>query len=87
MLNAAFTEKYQHATDLLEQQQFKEAVDEFRAALQLMPDSVEAHNNLGIALASQGKLDEAIEEFKRALAVQPDFEDAKRNLATALGKR
>jgi tetratricopeptide (TPR) repeat protein len=86
VLRTAFTEKYQHATDLLEQRQFKEAVDEFLAALQLMPDSVEAHNNLGIALASQGKLDQAIEEFKRALAVQPDFEDAKRNLATALEK-
>ena len=86
VLNAAFTEKYQHATDLLEQQQFKEAVDEFREALLLTPDSVQAHNNLGIALASVGRLDEAIDQFKQALAVQPDFEDAKRNLATALEK-
>jgi spermidine synthase len=87
LLRSAFTEKYQRATDLLEQRDYTEAVDEFLAALQLMPDSVEAHNNLGIALASQGKLDQAIDEFKRALAVQPDFEDAKRNLATALEKR
>ena len=86
VLNAAFTEKYQHATDLLEQRQFKEAVDEFRKALLLTPDSVQAHNNLGIALASVGRLDEAIDQFKQALAVQPDFEDAKRNLATALEK-
>jgi len=86
VLNAAFLDKYQRATDLLEQRRYTEAVDEFLAALQLMPDSVEAHNNLGIALASQGKLDQAIDEFKRALAVRPDFEDAKRNLATALEK-
>ncbi len=87
VLKAAFTEKYQHATDLLEQQQFKEAVDEFREALLLMPGSVQAHNNLGIALASVGRMDEAIDQFRQALAVQPDFEDAKRNLATALEKR
>lgn len=87
VLNAAFTEKYQHATDLLEQQQFTEAVDEFREALLLTPDSVQAHNNLGIALASVGRMDEAIDQFKQALAVRPDFEDAKRNLATALERR
>jgi spermidine synthase len=87
VLNAAFLDKYQRATDLLEQRDYTEAVDEFLAALQLMPESVEAHNNLGIALASQGKLEQAIDEFRRALAVQPDFEDAKRNLATALERR
>jgi tetratricopeptide (TPR) repeat protein len=87
VLRAAFIEKYQRATDLLQQREYEEAVDGFRAALTLMPDSVEAHNNLGIALASQGKLDQAIDQFKQALAVQPDFEDARRNLATALAGR
>lgn len=60
---------------------FKDATDEFRAALQLMPDSAEAYNNLGIALASQGEIDEAIDQFQRALRLQPAFVDAQRNLA------
>ena len=60
---------------------FKEATDRFRTALQLMPDSAEAYNNLGIALASQGELDAAIDQFQRALKLQPAFVDAQRNLA------
>jgi tetratricopeptide (TPR) repeat protein len=46
-----------------------------------MPDSADAHNNLGSALASQGELDEAIDQFQQALALQPALVDAQRNLA------
>jgi tetratricopeptide (TPR) repeat protein len=87
LLGAAFLEKYQHATDLLEQRRFNEAVSEFREALQMRPDSVQAHNNLGIALASLGRIDEAIDQFRQALTLRPDFEDAQRNLTTALARR
>lgn len=69
---------------LLESGKPHEAAEELRAALALLPNSVETHNNLGIALASQGKLDEAIAHFHRALELRPGFEDARRNLETAL---
>jgi Flp pilus assembly protein TadD len=42
---------------------------------------VGAHNNLGIALASQGRLDEAMAEFQRALALEPDSAETRHNLA------
>jgi tetratricopeptide (TPR) repeat protein len=87
LLGAAFIERYQHATDLLEQREYTEAVDQFREALLLRPDSVQAHNNLGIALASVGKVDEAIDQFKQALALQPGFDDARRNLTTAFSRQ
>ena len=51
------------------------------------PQSVQAHNNLGIALGIQGRLDEAIDHFQQALAIQPDFEDARRNLALAVAQK
>jgi len=70
---------------LLEAGMFKDATDRFRTALQLMPDSAEAHNNLGIALASQGELGAAIDQFQRALTLQPAFVDAQRNLAKLRG--
>jgi tetratricopeptide (TPR) repeat protein len=71
----------------LELDRTEEAIAAFRAALRLAPRSVEAHNNLGIALGIQGRLDEAIEHFQQALAIKPDFEDARRNLAVALGQK
>jgi Flp pilus assembly protein TadD len=82
-LNAAFEEKYQRGTDLLVAHGYTNAIDEFREALRWNPDSVEAHNNLGIALASVGRMDEAVKEFRQALAIEPGFEDARRNLAMA----
>jgi Flp pilus assembly protein TadD len=68
-------------------QRFSEAAAEFRLALKLTPNSSEAHNNLGIALASQGRLEEAIGEFQLALKLQPQSADAQRNLASALEAR
>jgi spermidine synthase len=79
--------RYTKATTLLEAGRYSEAIDEFRAVLELRPQAVEARNNLGVALASIGRLDEAIAQFQQALAIRPDFVDAQRNLALALAKR
>ena len=58
-----------------------------RKALQIKPDSAEAHQNLGIALANRGQLDEAIAHFRKAVEAQPDDADAHYNLGTALANR
>ena len=50
-----------------------EAIACYRRALEVKPDHVEAHNNLGIVLKDQGKLDEAIACFRRALELKPDL--------------
>jgi tetratricopeptide (TPR) repeat protein len=44
----------------------------------------EAHNNLGIALAQQGKVIEAVEQYDQALRVSPDYAAAHNDLASAL---
>jgi tetratricopeptide (TPR) repeat protein len=79
--------RYDLATVLLEANRYAEAIDQLRIVFELTPRRVEAHNNLGIALASQGKLDDAIVHFQQALRLQPGFDDARRNLATALAAR
>ena len=79
--------RYTAATTLLEAGRFAEAVEEFRLVLQSTPDSVEALNNLGVALASLGRLDDAIDQFERALTLNPAFDDARRNLAFARAAR
>ena len=79
--------RYTRATTLIESGRFEEAIAELRVVLEATPDSVQALNNLGVALASLGRLDEAIAQFERALAIQPGFEDARRNLAFAREKK
>jgi spermidine synthase len=79
--------RYAAATALLESGKFVDAVEQFRAVLQLAPESVQARNNLGVALASLGRLDEAVEQFQQALTLDPAFEDARRNLALARAKQ
>jgi tetratricopeptide (TPR) repeat protein len=86
VLHAAFVERYQHGTDLLVARKYPNAIEEFNSALRWNSASVEAHNNLGIALASVGRMDEAVDQFKEALAIDPGFEDARRNLANATRK-
>ena len=45
---------------LLQEQQFRAAAERFQAALRIKPDSPETLNNLGIALANQGRIAEAL---------------------------
>ena len=54
------------------------------APLQLEPDSPDAHNSYGRALAVAGRLDEAIAQYEEALRLAPELADAHLNLALAL---
>jgi tetratricopeptide (TPR) repeat protein len=51
----------------------QDAIAEFEAALRSEPDLVEAHVNLGNALAeAPGRSTEAIAEYEAALRIRPD---------------
>jgi len=56
-------------------------------ARRIDPADAGAHNNLGVALGSQGRFDEAIDHFRAALKIQPGYADAQRNLEFALRAR
>ncbi len=60
------------------------AIASFSKAVQIKPDYVEAHNNLGLAFQSRGRFEEAIASFRKALEIQPDFVEAHNNLGAAL---
>ena len=64
---------------------FDEAVACYEQALTLEPALAEAHNNLGVVLASLNRTDEAIAHYERALVLRPDYPDAHNNLAQELG--
>jgi Flp pilus assembly protein TadD len=55
-----------------------------RKAVQLDPNSVEAHNGLGLLLGVQGKIEESIVEFRQVLRLDPNDVQAHNNLGGAL---
>jgi predicted O-linked N-acetylglucosamine transferase (SPINDLY family) len=60
-----------------------EAIANYRQALFLDPQSVQAHNGLGSVLAAVGKLEEAVSCFQEALHIQPASLQALNNLGLA----
>src|SRR5581483_9147330 len=68
----------------LELRRFQEAKKCFARILSAVPDSAEAHNNLGAALREEGKPEEAEPGYRRAIALRPDHAMAHNNLGNAL---
>lgn len=73
------------------QQQFREAIEEFREAHRLLPDSVMTLSNLGMALGQAGaldgderKLDEAVVLHRAAVRLQPGNVGLRHNVAAVL---
>jgi tetratricopeptide (TPR) repeat protein len=54
---------------------------------EIVPESVELHNVLGIARAADGRLDEAVAEFSRALDLEPDSAPTHWHLGAALASQ
>ncbi len=79
--NALAEQVYGNA--LLLDGEIEPAIAHLRAALALVPDFPDAHNNLGTALGSQGDLEGAIVEFRAALRSQ-ETADTRHNLGFAL---
>ncbi|MFA4915605.1 MAG: tetratricopeptide repeat protein [Syntrophales bacterium] len=59
----------------------------YNQALQINPNFKEAHNNMGIALVSQGRIEEGIFHFRKALMLKPDYILARNNLELVLRHR
>ena len=54
--------------------------------MRLVPGDFQAHHNLGVALATQGKFEEAAVQFSEAVRLIPRSVNAQRNLAQALAR-
>lgn len=70
----------------LSQSHYPDAITSFTRAISHRPHFPEAHNNLGYALAQEGKTAEAMAFYHRALELKPDYADAQNNLGTALAE-
>lgn len=62
----------------------EQAVASYTRAVQIKPESAEAHYNLGVTLSSLGKPKEAVASYDKALRIKPDYADAHYNLGNAL---
>jgi protein O-GlcNAc transferase len=62
-----------------------QAIAAYQSALQLQPDTPDAHNNLGVCLADARQWDRAIAAYRRAISLRPGYAEAHYNLANALG--
>ena len=66
---------------------WKNDITLFTHALKVTKNNFVAHNNLGAALARQGKLEDAIPHFIAALQISPSYERAHFNLGLARDKQ
>ncbi len=57
------------------------AISNYRQALGLEPENIEARNNMALCLLQTGNAAEAMTEFKRVIMLQPDHSEARNNLA------
>lgn len=63
------------------------AAEQYRKVVKLMPNSPEAHNNLGVALKKMGEMEGAIEAFSRGLALRSDYGEAWSNRGWAFAEQ
>jgi tetratricopeptide (TPR) repeat protein len=60
-----------------------EAIEQYKLALDIRPEYVDAHYNLGLLYLQQGKTDLAIEEFSEATRLRPKIALYQRSLGVA----
>jgi tetratricopeptide (TPR) repeat protein len=63
---------------------WKNSIELFNRTLQVTKANYLAHNNLGVALAEEGKNKEAIEHYLAAIDIDPHYADSHSNLGAAL---
>jgi len=78
------TTHFNRAVELHKKGDLAGALTEYRTALRLNPNLVDAHINLGTALHDKGDLAGAITEYRTVLRLNPNHVDAHINLGNAL---
>ena len=71
---------------LTEARAANEAIVRYEQELQVKPDDLGAHNNLGNVLRQFGRAAEAIGHYEQALRINPDNADVHYNIAAALAQ-
>jgi len=67
----------------MESHNWRKAIEDFKAVLELKPNMMEAHMNLGVSYRMKGDLDNQIHHFSEAARLKPDLPDIHHNLGLA----
>jgi len=78
---------YKRGTDALDRGDTSGAIADLERAAQLVPQSSEIQNHLGLARAAAGQDDAALMAFRRAVELDCSNEAAQQNLAAAEARR
>lgn len=73
----------QTAYEYIEQSDLQNALNKCQIAIQLAPNSADAHNLHGIILDQLGETEQAILAYREAIRLNPAFDEAIQNLAEA----
>jgi tetratricopeptide (TPR) repeat protein len=85
--SAGADEHLRNGVDAQQRGDLETAISEYRQALTIEPEMLEARANLGAALAAAGQFDAAIDEDYKALSQAPNNISLKRNLGLAYYKK
>lgn len=77
------TVRFNRAVELQRQGKLDEAAAEYRAALAIKPDYVDAQANLGVVLARLGRYEESVAAYESALKLAPQLTPILLNLGIA----
>ena len=83
MVNVNENNAYKRGQELLDSGMYKEAIEQFDAAIREQPDSWKAINSKGFAFQKMSKYTEAVECFDKALQINPKSVDALLNKGVA----
>jgi Tfp pilus assembly protein PilF len=81
---AAAEKEFDRATKAWKDGKSDEAVAHLRKAIEIYPDYLKAHNDLGTYFLSQGKLDDAATELREAVRIDPKAFNPRLNLGIVL---
>jgi tetratricopeptide (TPR) repeat protein len=84
LLPAGAIKEFQRSQKAVRSGNFQSAAEHLQKALQIYPDFVQAHNNLGASYLQLNEYERAIPEFQKAIELDPKIQEAYRNLGLGL---
>ncbi len=79
-----FYRVFDQAAALAEKGRYKEAIPEWRKALELNPGDERVYTSLGVALYETSSVEEAIAQYRKAIEISPGYPEARISLGSAL---